>query len=71
MWGEWFFLLSCDYPLHRGWGREWGGRRRKDTITALLAQMRELLFQWHDGVVTPLGIRRLGTSPGSTTNLAI
>lgn len=48
-----------------------GGRGRgKDTTVVLLAQMKELLFQWQNGVTMPRGVRRPGSSPGSTTPLA-
>lgn len=39
-------------------------------MAAFLAQIQALYFQWQDGAITRLGVRRPGSSPGSTTNLA-
>lgn len=44
--------------------------RGKETLTAFLAQIQALFFQWKDGAINPLRVRRPGSSPGSTTNLA-
>lgn len=54
-------LLKAESPwyeqLERVFGSGLGGARRgKDTISALLAQIKDLLFQWQGGAIIPLGV---------------